>query len=145
MTKTTNILNELIEVCEDGFHGYKTASTDVKTASLTSLFNELSQERHTFITELKAKVQVLGEEPQEHGSVKSTVHRAWINIKSAFTGGGEAAILAECVNGDKVAVATYEKNLKEALPADVRTIVQSQLDKIRAAHDKVSKLEEIKK
>ena len=140
MTKTIDILNQLIEVCQDGSSGYRTASMDITNSELKTLFNQYSQQRHIFITELQDQVKFLGDEPQETGSIKSTLHRAWIDIKSAFTNGGEKAIINECINGDKIAIATYEKNLKEELPANIRSLLQTQLDKIRLIYEKLNQL-----
>ncbi|MBC7474727.1 MAG: PA2169 family four-helix-bundle protein [Candidatus Sericytochromatia bacterium] len=145
MTKLLDILNESIEVAEDGQHGYKTAMESVKTDSLKKMFAESSHQREKFVSELKDKVKTLGEVSTEHGSIKSTIHRAWINIKSLVTNADEVAILVECVNGDKVAIETYERNLKEELPSDVRLLLNDQLTNIKTAYSKLLQLENVKK
>lgn len=145
MSKLLNVLNELTEVNKDGQNGYDTASQGVKTASLKLLFEQYSKERLQFATDLQNKIESLGQQPQEEGSIKSTLHRAWINIKSLITGGNEEAILMECLNGDQVAIDTYEKNLKEELPSDIRFLINDQLTNIRAAYGKLKQLEHVKK
>ena len=145
MSELLNVLNELIEVNKDGQNGYDTASQGVKTVSLKLLFEQYSKERLQFATDLQNKIESLGQQPQEEGSIKSTLHRAWINIKSLITGGNEEAILMECLNGDQVAIDTYEKNLKEELPSDIRFLINDQLTNIRAAYGKLKQLEHVKK
>ena len=78
----------------------------------------------------------MGSEPEKTGSVGATVHRAWIDLKSAL-GGGDHAILAASETGEDYAVKEYKRALDETLPADVRDIVERQYQSVKQAHDKV--------
>ncbi|MDQ1612216.1 MAG: hypothetical protein QOG00_2147 [Pyrinomonadaceae bacterium] len=137
-----SVLNNLIETCKDGQNGFQTAAEGVTRSDFKSLFYQYSQQRAQFAGELQAEVLRLGGDPEQAGSVAATLHRGWINIKSAVTGEDENAVLAECERGEDSAVSNYKDALADAnLPADVRTIVERQYAQVQEAHDRVRNLE----
>lgn len=85
-------LNGLIETNKDGQEGFKESAEGVERSDLKSLFYELSQQRSQFAGELQSLVQSLGGDPENSGSFAGTLHRGWINIKSAVTGQDEGVI-----------------------------------------------------
>ena len=137
-----SVLNNLIETCKDGQNGFQTAAEGVKRSDLKSLFYQYSQQRAQFAGELQDEVRRLGGDPAKAGSVAATLHRGWINIKSAVTGEDENAVLAECERGEDSAVANYQDALNDQnLPTDVRAVVERQFAQVKEAHDRVRSLE----
>jgi len=135
-------LNNLIETCKDGQNGFQTAAEGVKRSDLKSLFAEYALQRSKFAGELQNEVTRLGGDPENTGSVAATLHRGWINIKSAVTGADENAVIAECERGEDSAVSNYQDALNDQnLPADIRSIVERQYTQIKDAHDRVRALE----
>jgi uncharacterized protein (TIGR02284 family) len=111
--------------------GFKQAAEGVKHPQLKSLFNEYSQQRSQFATELQSQTRNLGEpEPQTSSTTAGALHRAWINLKSAVTRGDAHAILAECERGEDSAVEEYKKALDGNLPAPVRDVISRQYAEI---------------
>ena len=133
-------LNHLIETCKDGENGFRTAAGGVKRPDLKQLFGSYANQRGLFASELQGEVQRLGGKPETGGSVSAAVHRGWINIKSLVTGQDEAAIIAECEQGEDVALKVYEEALQADLPADIDVVVRRQLAQVREAHDRVRTL-----
>jgi uncharacterized protein (TIGR02284 family) len=137
-----SVLNNLIETCKDGQNGFQTAAEGVKRSDFKSLFYQYSQQRAQFAGELQNEVRRLGGDPEKTGSVAATLHRGWINMKSAVTGEDENAVLAECERGEDSAVSNYKDALADAnLPADVRAIVERQYAGVQEAHDRIRNLE----
>jgi uncharacterized protein (TIGR02284 family) len=134
-------LNNLIETCKDGQNGFQTAADGVKNTELKTLFHTYSQQRAQFAAELQAEVRRLGGDPSQTGSIAATLHRGWINIKSAVTGEDEAAIISECERGEDSAVKNYQDAINTGLPADVRAIVERQYAQVKEAHDRIRALE----
>ncbi|HZB46195.1 MAG TPA: PA2169 family four-helix-bundle protein [Pyrinomonadaceae bacterium] len=134
-------LNGLIETCRDGQNGFQTAAEGVTNSELKTLFHGYAQQRARFVGELQTEVRRLGGDPEDMGSVAATLHRGWIDIKSAVTGKDESAIIAECERGEDSAVSTYRDALDEDLPANIRTIVDRQYADIKQAHDRIRALE----
>lgn len=133
-------LNNLIETCKDGQEGYKQAADGVERSDLKSLFYEFSQQRSQFVGELQTLVRDVGGDPETAGSIAGSVHRGWINIKSAVTGQDEGAILNECERGEDSAKNAYKEALQENLPANVTEIIQRQATAVQTAHDKIKAL-----
>ena len=133
-------LNNLIEICKDGQEGFKQAADGVERSDLKSLFYEFSQQRSQFVGELQSLVRDVGGDPENTGSIAGSLHRGWINIKSAVTGQDEAAILNECERGEDVAKNAYKEALEENLPANVTEVVQRQATAVQTAHDRVKAL-----
>jgi uncharacterized protein (TIGR02284 family) len=140
--KVISVLNNLIETCKDGQNGFQTAAEGVRRSDIKSLFYQYSQQRAQFAGELQNEVLRLGGDPEQAGSVAASLHRGWMNIKSAVTGEDENAVLAEAERGEDAAVASYKDALADAnLPSDVRAIVERQYAQVQEAHDRVRNLE----
>lgn len=133
-------LNNLIETCRDGQNGFQTAADGVQDSSLKSVFYEYSQQRAQFVGELQGLVRELGGDPATSGSVAASLHRGWINIKSAITGQDDAAILNECERGEDSAVSNYKDAIEQNLPANVAAVVNQQYVSVKQAHDKIRAL-----
>ena len=74
-------INNLIETLKDGQEGFKQAAEGVKDPQLKSLFNEYSQQRSRFATELQSQARSLGEpQPETSSTAAGALHRAWINL-----------------------------------------------------------------
>lgn len=136
-----SVLNNLIETCKDGQEGFQAAAEGVKDSSLKSLFAEYGLQRAQFGGVLQETVNRLGGDPEKSGTVSGSLHRGWMNIKSAVTGSDESAIIAECERGEDSARDAYQKALKEKLPADIEAIVEGQFHEVKKAHDKIRSLE----
>src|ERR687886_1298407 len=117
----------------------RTAAEAVKSGEAKAVFSTRVKLIERAAAELQAEVRRLGGDPEKRGSVAGSLHRGWMNLKSAVTGKDDEAIIAECERGEETAVQSYEDALEKDLPADVRAIVERQyrgtlqnLDKVRA-------------
>ena len=135
-------LNDLIETCKDGEQGFKTAADAIRDPSVKQLFLGYAQQRAQFAAELQREVTALGAEPERSGSVTASLHRGWMNLKSAITGQNDASVIAAAEEGEDVAKASYEKALRADLTPDVRRIVERQSASVREAHDRVRTLKQ---
>ena len=142
--KVISCLNNLIETCKDGQDGFKTAAEGVQRSELKTLFYEYSQQRARFAGELQNEVRRLGGDPEKTGSVAASLHRGWIDIKSAVTGKDDNAVISECERGEDSAVRNYKGALAdESLTADVRSVVERQYAAVQEAHDRIRSLERV--
>ncbi len=129
-----SLLNELIEVCLDGEHGYRTAAADVKNSELQGIFLRYADQRAKFAKELKAEAQRLGVAPAETGTVSGALHRGWIELKAALTGSSIGSIVAACETGEDSADAAYGQAVDTAVPGQTRHIIEKQAGQVREAH-----------
>jgi len=146
MKKESTVLNNLIETLKDGQEGFKQAAESVRNPALKALFSDYSQQRSRFASALQTEARKLGEEkPETSSSATGALHRGWINLKSAITGGDEHAILAECERGEDSAVEEYKKALGDGLSPSAQELVSRQFDEIKAAHDRIRSLRDASK
>ena len=81
--------------------------------------------------------------PDEGSSVTGTIHRAWIDLKSALTSKDNKAVLNECERGEDYAVKSYQTVLKaQDLPSALKSVVEKQYQGIQAAHNDIKSLRE---
>lgn len=139
--QAVSTLNGLIETCRDGQEGFKTAAEGVNNGELKELFYSYSQQRASFASELQDEVRRLGGEPDTTGSVTASLHRGWMDLKAAVTGGDEAAVLAECERGEDAAMSSYRAAFNVDLPASCRQIVERQFVEIKEAHNHIRNLD----
>lgn len=133
-------LNGLIETCKDGQEGFRLASEAIDRSELKTVFSEFSLQRAEFAGVLQQLVRNLGGDPEKDGSVTGSLHRGWINIKTAVTGADEESILNECERGEDYAKDAYKDALEESLPANVSDVLRQQAHAILAAHNRIKTL-----
>jgi uncharacterized protein (TIGR02284 family) len=134
-------LNRLIETLKDGQEGYKQSASGVDDPQLKTIFDTFSLQRSKFAGELQSEVMSMGDpDPEDESSVTGSMHRAWINVKSAVTNRDRHAILAEAERGEDAAVSAYEEAMEKNLPAPIKEIVSQQSAEVKAAHDKIRAL-----
>jgi uncharacterized protein (TIGR02284 family) len=139
--QAVSTLNSLIETCRDGQEGFKTAAEGVNNAELKELFHSYSRQRAGFAGELQDEVRRMGGDPEETGSVTASLHRGWMGLRAALTGGDEASVLAECERGEDAAMSNYRAAFNVDLPANVRQMVERQFAEIKEAHNHIRNLE----
>lgn len=141
--ETISTLNNLIETCKDGQNGFKEAAEAVEKSDLKSFLYDCSQQRSEFAGKLQNLVREMGGDPEKEGSVIASLHRGWINLKSAIAGNDEQAVLNECERGEDSAVKNYNEALNQDLPQNVRDVVHEQFTTVKATHDKVKSLRDL--
>lgn len=135
------LLNNLIETLKDGQEGFRLAAQDSTSPQVKQLCNEFSAQRAAFATQLQTHVAGLGKEYETESSVTGSLHRGWINLKSALTGKDDHAIMAECERGEDYAVGAFREALAENnLPPTIAGTVRQQSSDIQDAHDRVRDL-----
>lgn len=134
-------LNGLIETCRDGEEGFRTAAEGVQSAELKELFHSYSRQRASFVGELQDEVRRMGGEPEDSGSTSAALHRGWMGLRAALSGGHDDAVLAECERGEDAALASYRAALGTDMPASARSVVERQFAEVKEAHERVRNLE----
>lgn len=133
-SKQISTLNNLITTLYDGENGYKEAAEEVDSVTLATRFRQLAQQRYNFGHEIKPIITGFGGEVDKGGSAAASIHRVWMDLKSAVSGNDEEAILNECIRGEESAVKTYAEALEDdTLTGAAREVVSRQMDKITSS------------
>jgi uncharacterized protein (TIGR02284 family) len=139
-------LDELIETLKDGQEGFRQAAEGVRDPKLKSLFRDYSDQRSRFASALQTEARKFGDrDPETDSSTAGALHRGWINLKSAMSGGDEHSILAECERGEDSAVEQFRKAVEDQLPPALQDVVSRQYAEIKAAHDRIRDLRDASK
>ena len=137
-------LNELLERTYDAEKGYKNAAENVEHSGLKSYFNNKAQQRYNFGHELKSEIKAFGQEVDKGGSVKGTLHRAWMDTKALFSSENEESMLEESIRGENAALEEYNDVISEtSLPSSTKQILENQKLQIQTGLNTIDKLEDI--
>jgi uncharacterized protein (TIGR02284 family) len=132
-----DVLNDLVETCKDGEYGFKACADNVKRADLKSLFMQRADDCRGAAQELQQHILSLGGKVEEGGSAMGAVERGWVAVRATLSTYDDKAMLEECERGEDNALARYRKALKKPLPADIKLIVERQLQGVQRNHDQI--------
>jgi uncharacterized protein (TIGR02284 family) len=141
-------LNDLINTCKDGEYGFSSCAKHAKSPELRSLFSQRATECQQAAAELQTLVLQYGGQPEDSGSVSGALHRGWVSVRGALSASDDKSMLDECERGEDAALARYREALRgssltdEALPQQVRTVIERQLQGVQRNHDQIKALRE---
>lgn len=135
-----DVLNDLLENARDGEYGFRTCAEQVETANAKQLFFTRAEGCRQAGEELMQWIRKYGGEPASGGTVAGALHRGWVQVKGTVGADSELSILESCERGEDSAIARYRKALKQALPVDVRAVVQKQAEGAQRNHDQIRDL-----
>lgn len=132
-----DILHQLIAVCRDGEHGFRTAADMVRNPKLKSLFAELAAERAAFAEALVPHLQRMGSTADGGGSGAAALHRGWMALKGLVPGHQDHAIVTEAERGEQAALNAYEEALAGMLPPTVTSLIEAQREAMKKANERI--------
>lgn len=133
-------LNDLIQTCKDGVEGFRTCAEDISNPELKAYFSDRAERCNRAAEDLQDLVIAYGGDPETSSHVSGTLHRRWVDVRSAITGKSDEDVLNECERGEDVAKEYYEAALKKDLPEDVRLVVEDQCRGVKLNHDQVKNM-----
>ena len=142
--KSVEVLNDLIEINNDRIAGFDRAANELEgnDADLKAIFQNLSEESRRNVQQLSTAVAQNGGDAETGTSTGGTIHRAWIDVKSTFTGHDRKSILEECERGEDVIKKAYKDALAydSGLSPEFVALVSDQQNGIIASHDRIKAL-----
>jgi uncharacterized protein (TIGR02284 family) len=126
-----DILVDLRETNVDRQKTYEAASDNISDTRLRNTFSNLIEQSRRFITEIERELKNLGEQTSAKGSIKGSLHRGFLEIRSAFTSNDDRVMLEESIRGEKMAVDNYDDVLNRDLPPNVQQLVSKQFGDIK--------------
>jgi uncharacterized protein (TIGR02284 family) len=135
-----DVLKDLVECCKDGEYGFRECAEQARSEQLRSTFLQRADDCRRGAQELNDCIRQYGGSFEDGGSAMGAMHRGWVSIKSKLTAYDDEAILEESERGEDNAKARYTKALQKNLPADVRQVVERQMQGVQRNHDQVKML-----
>lgn len=144
--KTSEVLNDLIQINNDRVAGYEKAAneTNIKDVDLRSLFSELAADSRRYANELSRYVSITTE-PAQGTTLRGKIYRTWMDVKATFTGNDRKSILASCEFGEDAAQKAYDTALSSDadLPVEVRQLIMDQKMSLKKSHDRIKRMRDI--
>ena len=125
------VLNSLIETCKDAERGLLHAAELVTDPALKVLFTDTACRRAQFATELLPHAQRLGGASTGDGTTGATIHRKWMDVRSALSGHDDHAIVSEATRGDHLTFMAFKAAVEGVLPITARDLVEHGLADVR--------------
>ena len=125
---TIDVLNTLIETCNDGERGFRNVAEHVHSTDLKTLFGTRASECSQAAADLRAQVLQLGGDPETGGSASGALHRGWVSLLEA------------CERGEDSAMERYRDALDQALPDNIRMLIERQYEGVKRNHAQVRSL-----
>src|SRR5436190_14237992 len=140
-TALTEVLNDLIKINYDRIEGYRKAAEESKKfdIALHPLFKKMADESRLNVSALTEQVKVLGEEADHGSTTMGKVYRAWIDVKTTFTGKDRKSIIASCEYGEDQAQKAYDEALASDADIDTATrqLIIAQKQTLKKSHDEI--------
>ena len=144
MTDTSHdirTLNGLIATTIDSIDGYTEAAKESDAGRFGAIFTSRASERRQAATLLQTEVTRLGGNPEDDGTALASVHRAFLDLKSAVLGRDDQAIVNEVERGEDHIKAKFEDALKDTdLSPQTLDVIQQAYVSVRQGHDQMRDL-----
>jgi uncharacterized protein (TIGR02284 family) len=135
------VLNHLIETCKDAERGFRHVAEHASDPAVRSLFLDIASQRERFAAALLPYAQRLGGANAHDGTAAGTLHRTWIDLRSAIFRNDATAILHEAERGETFSRGVYEDALHSMLPPPARELVEHQYAELRKTAERLREIE----
>jgi uncharacterized protein (TIGR02284 family) len=135
------VLNHLIETCKDAERGFRHVAEHAADPMLKSLFLDIASQRARFAADLLPHAQRLGGASAHDGTAIGTLHRTWIDLRSAISRGDPVAAIQEAERGEHFSRDVYRDALESMLPPTARELVETQYAELHRTAERLRELE----
>ncbi len=123
------LINDILALLADSRKGYQEASERAEDATVKLHLSELSMARTQLIDDLARA----SDEDPAGGTLKGSLHRAWIDVRDALSSTENANILRECERGETYLADRYKDALEDPGIADsLKTLLEKQRNEVVA-------------
>jgi uncharacterized protein (TIGR02284 family) len=132
-------LNSLTTTTIDSCDGYERAAAEASAGRFREMFRDLARDRRAALGHLQETARALGGTPSDDGSLAASVHRRWLDLREALTGGGDKAIVAEVERGEDHIKSKFEDALDDGdLSPTALEAIATAYQSVRMGHDRIS-------
>ena len=135
-----SLLNDLIEVSKDGEYGFKECAEQAKSADVKSTLSQRAADCAAGASRLQHLVAAYGGKPETGGSVAGALHRGWVSVRTTLTSKDDVAVLEEAERGEDSALKKFREAAAKNLPADVASVIRTELQGTQRNHDQIKLL-----
>ena len=134
-------VNSLITTTIDSANGFERSAEDAEMPQFVEMFRTFAQERRQVVGMLQEHVRKLGGTPNDDGSLKADLHRRWVDLRDAFSKGGDKEVIEEVERGEDYIKGEYDAALQDTkLSPETMAVIRDAYQSVRAGHDRASAL-----
>jgi uncharacterized protein (TIGR02284 family) len=135
------IINDLITTTIDSADGYEKSAENVRGTTFERMFSDFALERRQIVGRLQEHVRQIGGKPEDEGSLTAGLHRRFEDLRRAFSGGNDKAVIDEVERGEDHLKAKYQDALRDkSLSPQSRPVISEAYQSVMAGHEKASEL-----
>jgi uncharacterized protein (TIGR02284 family) len=143
LDRTKKALGRLVATLHDSQENFRNAAERAESSDLKLMLMDFAIQRARFAGELQNEIIRLGDpEPPDAGTIKGSVRRTLMKLKTALASDRDRALLAECERGEDAVIAKYQESLQHVLPRYIREMLESQIEQIGASRAHLARVEE---
>jgi uncharacterized protein (TIGR02284 family) len=139
MTRTTEQLNELIEIARDGEKFYRKAAEKVGHSETRAIFEEQARVRDQFIQDLGQYVTADGETPSDDTTLLGAARQLYTDLRAKLSDDSEAVYISQLEEMEDRLLEHYEQAMEDS-GTEIRRLLQSHLPLVQAAHERMRAL-----
>ncbi len=137
-------LNRILTKNIEGYQGLEKASEYIEDKSIKNFIEALASKKREQADEISEYMISMKLKPTESGTTLGQLHRAIMDVVGQIKSKQEAAIVKECIRGEKMAREEYEKALKSnTLKKEALTMAMKHRDRSIAAIQTFQKLSSV--
>lgn len=141
--KLIDTLNDLIEDSKDDEAGFLDSAEDVTDQRLKDFFLLRSTQVAERVKDLQDLVKSFDGIPASSTSLSGTLHRKWIDLKSALSLNDNLAIINQTEHDEQLTLSAYDEALSLELPPDAEILLSRQFEKLKQNHQRLVALRAI--
>lgn len=132
-----SLLNNLVEICRDGYFAYREALHCIKSAELQGYFNLVSQERMRFGQELLLELFKSDGELGRHSPHTLERPLPWQVVEHRLRNQEDKFVLRELARLEDGSLKLYDSARRKEWPAELRALLERQCADIKRVRDHV--------
>ncbi|MCY1662408.1 MULTISPECIES: PA2169 family four-helix-bundle protein [Chryseobacterium] len=142
--KNVAVLNDLLNITNDRIEGFSKVEDKVWDThpALRIDYDHMVSQSQTMKNDLITHINEHGGEADNTTSTAGAFHRAWIDVKNAFSAEKDESTLENVVFGEKAAIDAYQDALDSGdLSPECSRLVSDQLHHLKSSYSKFENLE----
>ena len=145
--KTVSTLNDLLNITNDRIEGFSKVQEKVweNHSGLRADYDQMVSQSREMKSDLIKMINEHGGDADNTTSTAGALHRAWIDVKNAFSGDKSESTLENVVFGEKAAIDAYQDALDSGdLTPECSRTISDHLHHLKSSYAKFENLEEVR-
>jgi uncharacterized protein (TIGR02284 family) len=136
----TLLINDLINVCQDGQQFYKQAAKDVENRDIKALFHEMAAIRADIADDLSNKANIIGIDKTERTSVSSKLQRIYSEMQDRLTDYPHFDCIIVLEASEDRALQAFCEEIHQVSSPILASEIAKHLATIQITHDRLKQL-----